>query len=716
MRLIPLLLLLAVFSIAVTGCNNSSNIDTTDYVYVPEIIPFPDDLKEQISINNIVFFDESVYFVTGYNRIISMNINGTNLVELSYYPDSNAFIASLITDSSGNLWVTESKFAGQNMSDTVFLRKLDSTGAQLSAIDISGNVAGVGMYGMRFNVDNEENIYLGVEEKIIVLDNTGRLLFSLDVRDFWISQIIRMPDGDVAYFDGRGTIRKINIEEHGWGDTISLPYGASRAFAGNSEFRVLFISGMTLYGIDTETNEIVQVLDYIDSDLIFEILLNTELLADGRVLSVTLTPREMLAPPEIELIIMSKVPSSERQERTQLTLAGINIDRHIMSAVVQFNRTSNTHRIQITDYSVYNTGADDNAGLTRLSTEIIAGGIPDIFALSGLPFQQYAARGLFTDLGILLDNDPEINREDFIGSVLRAAETDGALYQIFPSFVIYSIIGNPEIIGGDTGWTVEEFNAVLDANPEADIPMGDGMSKIRFLHFAFSYNIEQFIDWNLGEAYFDRGDFARLLELADTFPMEAEQDVFSGPGAGAEEIAAGRQIMAWRQLSDFGVYRLNRTLYGSKIVFKGFPGENRASGIFDADSNIAISSRSENQQAAWEFVRLLLSEDFGRVNIHGSFPLNKKVFEERLADAMIADGREISLYGGTSVSIDEISAEEALQILAFIDSISSVLERDEMIWNIVSENASDFFNGRSNAQEAARIIQSRISILLSEQR
>jgi ABC-type glycerol-3-phosphate transport system substrate-binding protein len=565
------------------------------------------------------------------------------------------------------------------------------------------------------NFDNEENIYFASTDSIYIFDSTGSLLFDLDVRESWNYQLIRMPDGGVAYFDGRGTIRKIDTQEHGWGDTINLPHGTDRVFNGIGEFDVIFISGMALYGVKSETNEIELVLDFVDADLIFDRLLNIEFLADGRVIAVTFTVRKMLTSPELNLIILNRAPNSGRQERIELTLAGIDINGLISSAVVQFNTASNTHRIHIVDYSIFNTSADDNQGITRLTIEIVSGRIPDIIALSGLPFRQYAARGLFADLGVFLDNDPEINREDLIESVLRAAETDGILYRISPTFYIYSIIGNPKIIGSDQGWTVEEFKAVLDANPEADIPMGLGMSKMRFLHFTFTNNIEQFIDWNSGTAYFDDADFAQLLELADMFPMEADQDVYTGFGAGEEEIAAGRQIMAWRQLHNFDAYRFNRTMYGSEIVFKGFPGENRTNGIFTADSNVAISSQSENQQAAWEFVRLMLSEDFGRVNIHRSFPMSKTVFEERLVDAMIPDGRRISLYGGVQVDIDEISAEEAVQIWALIDSISSVTEHDEMLWNIISESASDFFNGRNNVQDAARIIQSRVSTYMSEQ-
>ncbi|MDR2570662.1 MAG: hypothetical protein LBD23_10265 [Oscillospiraceae bacterium] len=66
--------------------------------------------------------------------------------------------------------------------------------------------------------------------------------------------------------------------------------------------------------------------------------------------------------------------------------------------------------------------------------------------------------------------------------------------------------------------------------------------------------------------------------------------------------------------------------------------------------------------------------------------------------------------------IPVLSAEEAGQIRAFIDSIDGVLDRDEMLRNIISESAYSFHRGEITANDAAKVIQSRASIYMSEQR
>src|SRR5699024_7767816 len=102
--------------------------------------------------------------------------------------------------------------------------------------------------------------------------------------------------------------------------------------------------------------------------------------------------------------------------------------------VLNFNRSSDKYRIEVTDYSEFNTEDDYSAGLTRLNTEIISGKAPDILVVDGLPVEQYAARGLLEDLYTYLDSDGELSRDDLYQSILSALEIDGKLYTAAPSF------------------------------------------------------------------------------------------------------------------------------------------------------------------------------------------------------------------------------------------------------------------------------------------
>lgn len=730
MRIIFTFLLLILIIISVTSCRNGSvigdgnELNFSGHIYAPETILFPDEMTEahiHIDKNNIVFTDEKVYFAVNYVEIYSMNVDGSDLFKLPNYKaattqqsgDDFGSIIELITDSFGNLWVLESAFFAGN----IFIRKLDDKGTELLSVDISDYVKGVNSHELKFNIDNEENIYIGAGSDIKVLDNTGDLLFTLAIRD-WVRQIVRLPDGVVAYNDWTGKLRKIDVEKNSWSETIEMRHGVYNAFTGIDEFPVLFNIGSSFFAVTAESGEIIHILDFLESDLMFDNLLNAKLLSDGRIMVFIESISGSSSDWPNELVMLTRTPESGLKKKTTLTLAGLNIDKLIRSAAIQFNRTSETHRIHITDYDVFNSNADDNAGLIRLTTEIIAGRIPDILALTGLPFRQYAERGMFVDLGIFLDNDPELKRDDLIGSVLQAAETDSKLYRIFPIFNISTVIGIPELTGSSPGWTMDEFIAVLDANPDADLPMGEQMTRDRFVNLMFLHNIEQFVDWNTGTVHFDRGNFAELLEFANMFPIQDEQEYFWAIDIfGYEMMTAGRQIMAYNRIRDFRLFQINRTFYGGNVVFKGFPKDNRLGSALMTFSDVAVTSQSEHQQEAWEFIRILMSEEFGHENISGAFPVNENIFAKRFTDAVNPDNwSEMGMpNGGRTTFIPALSHDEASRIRELIDSINVIIEQDTALMNIVSECASDFFNRRNSAQEAARIIQSRASIYMAEQ-
>jgi len=62
-----------------------------------------------------------------------------------------------------------------------------------------------------------------------------------------------------------------------------------------------------------------------------------------------------------------------------------------------------------------------------------------------------------------------------------------------------------------------------------------------------------------------------------------------------------------------------------------------------------------------------------------------------------------------------MSEKEAVEIRAIIDSSKMTSHYSEIIWNIVLENSTDYFNGLRNLDDTARIIQNRVQTYLNEQ-
>ena len=536
-----------------------------------------------------------------------------------------------------------------------------------------------------------------------------------------------MPDGRVAYSgwmeSGRG-LRMIDFASRSWGETLELPMTANQIFPGGGEYSILFNNNTSLFGMNAETGESEKLLSWIESDVLLDWTNSVSVLPDGRILAINNVYDRSNNESRMELILLTRTPYADLPERTVLTFATLGLQDNLRSHIVSFNRANQTYRIHVIDYSEFVTEDDWNAGLTKLSTDIISGNVPDILDVSQLSIQQYVARGLLVDLNTFIESDPEINRSDLFDSVFRASEIDGGLYRVFPSYYLITLGGNPSILGPGAGWGMDEFKAVMNANPQADMPLGQWLTKENFLQMAVMFGMDEYVDWAAGEVHFDTGAFAQLLEFANSFPAEIDYD----REAYIEEqelIATGRQIMSVMYFWDFQSVQRYRSMYGGDVVFKGFPAESRNGSAFIINSGLSITTRCVSPDGAWEFLRDILKTDWQRSNVHWDFPTSKAVFDEMAEQAMKVDESDFG-FARTVVADgvymedgmwrpDPVTQEDVNMLITLIDSISNIASYDESLMNIINEGASDFFSGRSSAQDAARIIQNRASILISEQ-
>ena len=105
-------------------------------------------------------------------------------------------------------------------------------------------------------------------------------------------------------------------------------------------------------------------------------------LEDGRLLAVTKQFHSA------ETVVLTPTDPASLPEMTVLTYAALSLDSGTRSKIVEFNKAHPDCRIEVQDYSEYNTGTDPSAGRTRLQTELLAGNIPDLLDNSGLPMGQ----------------------------------------------------------------------------------------------------------------------------------------------------------------------------------------------------------------------------------------------------------------------------------------------------------------------------------------
>jgi len=633
-----------------------------EHIYVPEIIQFPELDGFHINMNNVILANDKVWFPAwewdedrpfNFSRLYHMDADGMNLTELpNYKPEpfpanttrGGVSINALYVDNESNVWIAESRFIDDleqpdDWSINV-IRKLDKTGTEISIFDLSSLAAlNELFYVQKICIDGAGNIYLISETSIYVLDDQGRFLFELDNYD-WIASLIKLSDGMIAIPEHQASslyLKIIDPEQKSWGEVISLPSNAVflfNVYSGIGQYRYLYSGGGHLNGVVAETGEHEVLLNWVDIALSSDDINSVMFMTDGRIVAIRQTFGNVTGTqPTTELLLLTIASRDEIPEKKTLTFGTFYYNSESRYAIEEFNMNSTTHRIEVIDYSQYNTGDDNFAGRLRLNTDIIAGNCPDILDMWTMPLQTFASKGLLVDLYPLLDADPHLGRETFIENLLDASETYGSLYQLITSFRISTIIGNPSVLGDYSGWDMDEFISVFKANPGADMPMGMWSSKDNFFTTIMRGNMERFVDWESGAAFFDNDYFIQVLEMANTFPPAVDED---NTISRYDLVASGRQIMEMSWFSGVSDFAVSRVMFDGELVFKGLPNENREGNSFIPDTSFAISINCKDIDNAWEFLRLMLLEDYQRDVISDfRLPVNRDVFEEYLETSYV---------------------------------------------------------------------------------
>ena len=725
---------------------------------------------------------------------------------------------SLRTGIDGSLWLEESTYSYvfdlpkdfdeetdskyNYTTDTVrkeYQVQLDSTGTEITRIDTSDlqEKAGVeGRYQNGLLVDKDGDIFITDSQKIVVLDSSMNVRFTVEDSNMRGGSLVELSDGsigatvyvtDAANQSTTAQLRTIDKTAKGWAEkSYDLPFNASyNLYSGGGDYLFYYMNGDALYGYRAEAEEgkpnEQRLLSWLESDINADNISFFSFLSDGRV--VVMTESWYGGNDDITLAILTETDRSELPEKTTLTYATMGIGSDERSRILEFNRNSSTHRIQITDYSEYSTEDDYTAGITKLNTEILAGKVPDIISVNSLPIRQYGAKGILEDLWPYIENDTEIGgREGIMERGFQAAEQDGKLYQVFDTFAISTVIGSRKQLGDRTTWTMAELKEALASMPEGCAIFGEWDTKESMLNTLLRMNLDSYVNWQTGECGFDSDSFKSVLEFCNSFPMEytpvdGEYDDENS------RISEGRQMLSRETLSGFENIQLNQAIFGGAealntfyldyssypptvsdvpvktdwgysdaqnrvkpgqyLTYIGYPREDgRCGSAFEINSGLAMSSSCKDKEGAWQFMRELLlpwepaSEDEQWGWNHWGFAANKEQFEKNAAEAMkveyMTDGEGNPILdlngdpiqesstgygmGDLMVNIQATSQEEYDQVMDLYNAIDTLASSDNSIYDIVKEVAGSYFAGDRSLDDAAALIQNKVTIYVNESR
>ena len=663
-------------------------------------------------------------------------------------------LSKLIVNEDGSLTALESQYItwydgpeSQRFSDNqweymkneqhYYLRHLDKDGKELSTteLDFSEKDTALDLYNAQF--DKDGNLICTSEMKLIGFKPDGSQAFVIESSDY-LDSLVCLKDGSLAvcvWGSVGEELHRIDTEKGEIGEAIKLPRNAYSFLPGGGDFDLYYKDGMNLFGFKLGDEEGTKVLNWINVDVNGNMINGIYMDEESNIYGVLTEFSTEKA--NTEIVKLSMVPESSLPVKKTLTLAVMYLDYQVQQKIIDFNRHSETTRIEVKDYSEYNTEEDITAGLTKLTTEIMAGNLPDLLSMDGLPYDQLASKGLLEDLYPFLDEDKDLKREDFFPTVLSALEVNGGLYQVAPSFQILTLIGGSSVVGNKPGWTYDEFNAALASMPAGCTPLDQYTTRDDILQRLVTLEMENLVDWSTGKCSFDSEEYVNILKFANRFQAEFDWDNYEWTADESTEkrIAEGRQMLMAANIYGIEDLMYNDLYFGGDATYIGYPTSNGVGNMMSLTSGFSMSAKCSDKEAAWAFLRTVLSEEYQK-NIWG-LPINRHAFDKKLEEAMTPNyekdaegnfkldenGEKIQVSrGGIGMadgSVHELYAmtqEQADKLIDVINTTTRVVNTNNSLLQVAVEEAQPFFAGQKTAEEVARLTQSKVNIYVNEQR
>lgn len=503
----------------------------------------------------------------------------------------------------------------------------------------------------------------------------------------------------------------------------SIAWGGYGAMTGGLSYDLIYSAQNGIYACNGGDTEATCLMDYTNSDLFVYNMSALVQLDEDRFFCVFYENYE----DGYVAGILTRVPPEQVAEKKVLLLGGLFLTNDIRKRTVEFNRNSAEYRIVIKNYDEYNSYEDNTAGQTAMDNDIISGRMPDIFYSTNGDLDKYAEKGWLADIGKRIEQDEELSQTEFVQNVFDTYSVDGKLYMVIPEFFVCTMLAKTSLVGERTSWRIEDMRQVLDTMPEGTQIFED-ITRAYFMDMMMRYCGNDFIDLETGECSFDSPEFAAVMELAKTLPEAIDYDDEYWQTYDYWSVFRKDQALLCEQyIRD--LRGMNATLNGrfaEPVSYIGFPTEKGPGGVLVINDVYCISAKSPYQDAAWEFVRYYLTEEYQERSDSYNLPTRMDAFEKKSREALEKpyyldeDGNKVeyddTIYmGGEEVVIDSLNQEQLDQLVDYIFSVNKrVYNYNEDILNIINEEIEAFYTDQKSAQEVAGLIQNRVQLFVDE--
>lgn len=421
---------------------------------------------------------------------------------------------------------------------------------------------------------------------------------------------------------------------------------------------------------------------------------------------------------------VSAVPESE------LTIYALEESALLRQAATMYQTTHPGIYVNLEIGMTGEDGVTAEDAITALNTEILAGNMPDVLILDGLPAESYVEKGVLADISKVVN---EIGQADGMFTNVKAAyEQNGAIYMLPARFYTTLVSGTDEAVAaaGTLSGYADYIVGQGEAKPNQNIMQRRPPSELMWaLFFADSGN------WQKPDGTVDEARISMWLEQAgriydvDAYGVDEqvgrihayEGRLFGTVTSGSSGLLSGDSneslgtVVNMMDLAEmFGMYAQTGSTYG---LF----GSQEAK-CFVPYLTVGMSSNPAAPEAAEEFLRLMLGSELGGIDGNG-FPINRTGWELMSQQALEDYGSEgeISMGIGTVDGTSSIGYELNKLTLEIVDDFEAVLNSldtptmtDATIRDLAIAQGVRYVTGEASLEEARSELLQQLNLYLAE--
>lgn len=431
--------------------------------------------------------------------------------------------------------------------------------------------------------------------------------------------------------------------------------------------------------------------------------------------------------------IISKNQSDTRENNTlKIYIFGQNdvYDRRLGAIINKFEKKYPNIKIQKVMFDPMGNGGLEGFA-KKMLTDTLSGDGPDILYLDNTSTRKLEKSDMLLDLKPFIEKDEDFKKEDYNMKVIEAGLYNGQQVIMPLDYYVNQYITTEQLLKKNNvnlqdNYSQKDFMKALDGY----ITSANGdKSKLLFampmkIEDFLASSGEKFIDYDNKKVYFDKPEFKEIIEnYKKIYNASKKQSDITGTSGtdGFEALKNGNTLFSNDpiRISDifFQYESLVNQVIGEKQIINAMPsykGGDKVTSI--VGYSLAISKNTKNKQAAYNFIKIAISEDIqGSRDLPSSIPVNKKAARDLENQYMKNEVNHAYKYSKNITVVQQpLSNNFQNYYNKIVDNVGDAQITNSEIEQMMMESLTPYFEDKSSYEACVKTLENKIKLYLNE--